>query len=69
MKILPIFPKNVGSSPKVPRTSGCTVSPKYTGNARDAMPTQKPAIHLPAKIMGTPFARPINKNAETKREK
>lgn len=60
---LPIFPKNVGSKPRVPRTSGCTVSPKYTGRARDAMPTQKPAIHLPAKIIGTPFARAINKNA------
>jgi hypothetical protein len=53
----------VGKSPRVPLTSGCTVSPKYTGNAREAIPTQNPATHRPAKIIGTPFAKAINKNA------
>lgn len=44
---IPVFPKAVGKSPKVPRTSGCTVSPKYTGKDSDRIPTQTPAIALP----------------------
>lgn len=39
---IPMLPKAVGSSPSVPRTSGCTVSPKYTGKDNDATPTENP---------------------------
>ena len=41
-----MFPIAVGSNPKVPRTSGSTVSAKYTGRHRDVHPTQNPAIPL-----------------------
>lgn len=43
----PVFPKAVGKSPNVPRTSGCTVSPKYTGSERDNIPTHIPAMARP----------------------
>lgn len=37
-----MLPKAVGNSPSVPRTSGWTVSPRYTGSDNDATPTEKP---------------------------
>lgn len=48
-----MLPKAVGSKPSVPRTSGCTVSPRYTGNDKDATPTQKPDNARPASTIHT----------------
>jgi len=59
-----VLPKAVGRSPSVPLTCGCTVSPKYTGRAKDASPTQRPATARPPSIIGKFVARPIKKNAE-----
>lgn len=39
---IPMLPKAVGNKPKVPLTSGWTVSPRYTGSDREAIPTQNP---------------------------
>lgn len=63
---LPKLPNVVGTNPSVPRTSGWIVSPRYTGRASEAMPTQNPEIDLPAKTIGTFTANAINRNAVTK---
>lgn len=61
---LPPFPRVVGKSPSVPLTSGWTVSPKYTGKAKEATPTQNPVIDLPAKIILIFDASAIIRNAK-----
>lgn len=40
---MPMLPNAVGRRPSVPLTSGWTVSPRYTGSDREAIPTQSPA--------------------------
>lgn len=47
-----MLPKAVGIKPRVPRTSGCIVSPKYTGNAKDATPTLNPHNERPTNTIG-----------------
>lgn len=44
-----MLPNAVGNRPNVPLTSGCTVSPKYTGNDKEAIPTQNPDKARPIK--------------------
>lgn len=61
----PVLPKAVGKRPRVPRTSACIVSPRYTGNESDAMPTQNPHRARPASTMATFAAREISSQAET----
>ena len=66
---MPALPSVVGISPSMPRTSGCTVSLRYTGSDREAMPTQKPMMARPPRIMATLLASAIrNQAAERERE-
>lgn len=63
---LPTLPNVVGSKPSVPRTSGWTVSPRYTGKASEQIPTQNPDKTRPAMMVNTFGAQEISRNAEIK---
>jgi hypothetical protein len=63
---LPILPNTVGIKPRVPRTSGCIVSPKYTGSVREETPTANPHSARPINTIVTFLANAISNQAVMK---